>query len=335
MSLSTPDSEHVLKSTADDETTSDFDDDSTTHDSGVVTSQSYDSCSATAASATTLISALSSPHKHVCIEPDPASDYSEMAEPVKAHLASVNILDGTVPREPDETDAEYRHRLNKINVLSLAAEFAELKKQDADALPFDLHKAAAAAVAAGGDTDTMSDMSTSESSTSESSERLCDSAVVTPAEMTRDFAETIGTATTIMPPARPNSIRRASDSNDNIVTDDVQNKMAAVNLLDGLRKVDNVDATTRRAKMDSSVTSMEGDFDVYNIETTLPHMDWAMLEQQLKKAAEEEEQQKKVCAGVIVTVRLCTIDWLWFSCIWCDVIDWFDWFVCVCVCGWM
>ena len=137
-------------------------------------------------------------------------------------------------------------------------------------------------------------------------------------------------ASVYYPPARPNSIRRASDSNDNLM-DEVSQKMARTNL-DGLPTSTNIPATSSgavlsnkdqvdsisvnkpqtdsdvggvgvkdapkspRRKMDSSVTSVEGDFDVYNIETTLPQMDWALLEQQLKKAAEEEELQKKVGA---------------------------------------
>ena len=47
------------------------------------------------------------------------------------------------------------------------------------------------------------------------------------------------------------------------------------------------------------------DFDVYNIENTLPEvMDWTLLEQQLQQAA-EEQQQRQVARGVCVIMMLC------------------------------
>jgi hypothetical protein len=107
-------------------------------------------------------------HAHLLlIEPDPnsfCSDYSEMGEPIREHLANVQIIvradldlgntaapapaspshhqqqDGSLQRAADESDEEYARRVRKTNYLSLAQEFAALKRINADALPFDLHQ---------------------------------------------------------------------------------------------------------------------------------------------------------------------------------------------------
>ena len=308
MSLSTPDSERILQDNScgtEEEEEGDscvWDEDDT--DSGHVTQSSSST-------------ATPSIH-HVFIEPEPescVSDYSEMADPIKEHLANVEIVQkealdnelksardsektkefvvrGKIQREPDETDEEYNKRLKKINFLSLAQEFAELKKIDADALPFDLHKSTTE-LQAQAQSPMSEDMSTSESSEA-SSGRL--STLATPSEdpFTRgEFPEEVIPHIPPPPPARPNSVRRSSDSNDNVLLDSVVARMAATTIdeLPAAPKGGNEINSGLKNKMDMSV---EGDFDVYNIETTLPQMDWALLEQQLKKAAEEEEKQKKV-----------------------------------------
>lgn len=83
------------------------------------------------------------------------SDYSEMADPVKEHLANVQIircpdLDPTSPtqfmvrekvlRGLGEGEEEFVRRLRKTNFLSLAQEFADVKRQNENALPFNLHE---------------------------------------------------------------------------------------------------------------------------------------------------------------------------------------------------
>jgi len=87
------------------------------------------------------------------------SDYSEMADPVKEHLANIHLLQEAelrfgsvlglpphqsyamrpwlaVDRRPDEDEVEFLQRRRKINFLSLAQEFAAVKKVYPDALPF-------------------------------------------------------------------------------------------------------------------------------------------------------------------------------------------------------
>ena len=91
------------------------------------------------------------------------SDYSEMADPVKEHLASIHLLQEAelqfgsvlglpaqqlhlirpwlaVQRRPGEDEVEFLRRQRKINFLSLAQEFAAVKTVNPDALPFNLHK---------------------------------------------------------------------------------------------------------------------------------------------------------------------------------------------------
>jgi len=91
------------------------------------------------------------------------SDYSEMADPVKEHLASIHILQEaelrfgsglglsaqqsyavrpwlSIQRRPDEDEAEFLQRQRKVNFLSLAQEFAAIKKANPHALPFNLHR---------------------------------------------------------------------------------------------------------------------------------------------------------------------------------------------------
>lgn len=83
------------------------------------------------------------------------SDYSEMADPVKEHLASIHLLQEaelrfgsvlgirpwlTLQQRPDEDEIDFLKRQRKVNFLSLAQEFAAVKKLNPDALPFDVHK---------------------------------------------------------------------------------------------------------------------------------------------------------------------------------------------------
>lgn len=91
------------------------------------------------------------------------SDYSEMADPVMEHLASIHLLQEAelrygsvlglpvqqpygmrpwlaVQRRPDEDEIEFLQRQRKMNFLSLAQEFAAIKMANPDALPFNLHR---------------------------------------------------------------------------------------------------------------------------------------------------------------------------------------------------
>ena len=93
-------------------------------------------------------------------EPDTesiVSDISEIAEPLREHfVANVKIIhqedldagntmypssgdEPEIERNSNESEEDYQKRVKKINFLSLAQEFAELKKQNSSALPLNLH----------------------------------------------------------------------------------------------------------------------------------------------------------------------------------------------------
>lgn len=92
------------------------------------------------------------------------SDYSEMGVPVKEHLTSIHLLQEAelrfgaaafglqlacgsrlrptaVHRRPDDEDeVDFLRRQRKLNFLSLAQEFAAVKRQNPEALPFDVRR---------------------------------------------------------------------------------------------------------------------------------------------------------------------------------------------------
>ena len=335
------------------------------------------------------------------IEPEPdsvASDYSEMADPIKEHLANVQIIQKEdldtgntmfpdqfsvgqkITQGPDESDEEFTRRLRKINYLSLAQEFAALKKVDADALPFGLQKGVHKLH------NVLSPMS--ETSSETGSERyMTDSAEVTPMESVKEFvprSSSVGGSTdpqmdsctrkeawkespnfsptnqiyesatdnitsqntnntssqidnqkqnktlSSLDPRDQSPKRHAGLSKHDIETQKLQGANNSTSLNDANQRtcvtnssdnfLDEVSSHTDDVDSESTVisagkrpeTSNErkksgmdeklGDFDVYNIETTLPQVDWETLEKQLKKAA-EEEQQKAVVRSNIYCIR--------------------------------
>lgn len=304
------------------------------------------------------------------------SDYSEMADPLKEHLANVQILQSRemestlytnpfgvsqkVPRTSEETDEQYSKRLKKINYLSLAQEFAELKKIDADALPFNLHKEGQVALQ---DASPMS-----EASSEDSPGVLTGSAANTPddgpsldpirGDLIENHLSEIERLTEDMKTLTSN----VNESTDTPPGAKLQNQMEVQNLMnqnkgpnikdsnksskDKESTKDNElkdsedpvkDSNESKASLDSkeskNILSKESsssnlkavetgqpgkspksavspgsekleDFDVYNIESTLPQMDWAMLEAQLQKAAEEERKKREVGINLFAVQQL-------------------------------
>ena len=283
------------------------------------------------------------------IEPEPdsvVSDYSEMADPLKEHLANVQIIQKEdldvgntmfsnqfsvgqkIMRSPDETEEEFTKRLRKINYLSLAQEFAALKKIDADALPFDLRRAPQDLTRIRG-----SPMSETSSETDPT-----DSSTTTPMEVIQEFAplvpNPIGVSRVSTSSKLTERFERAikpkeawsklpsgdkpdnQSSGDGVLASDPALQRAAGKVLSSGNINANVDEPDSESKplmpgsgnsmlkpepidkklpnMPSPGTEKLGDFDVYNIETTLPQLDWTALEAQLQRAAEEERQKHRV-----------------------------------------
>jgi hypothetical protein len=292
------------------------------------------------------------------IEPDPnsfSSDYSEMAEPIREHLANVQIIcredlamgntvgpgaglplpsaSAGVPsgleRGLDETDESYNRRVRVTNYLSLAQEFAALKKADSRALPFDLHrssnlsKAECSSSSDEGDDDDDSDLdeaddgrsgntATAESvsqsqvhsmepktyhplpgrdgdqkSTSKcSNSKPCIPDVVASSNQSETNALPSGrcSITSALPSSAPQSSATASAQHRSGVV-----KCSGHDANDG-SKTSSSDMTNKGNVVPE--TSVAEEFEVYTIETALPHVEWERLEQQFSKSSEEEKKRR-------------------------------------------
>lgn len=295
--------------------------------------------------------------KHV-IEAEPesiASDYSEMADFVKEHLANVHIVrkddletgntqfpadrftvEQKVPRQPGETDDEYNKRLRKLNYLSLAQEFAELKKIDADALPFDRHCdrtledfSPTSDIEVDTSPSTMATPMASGLPIIQLDNMDSDRLAGPPGLLTGRLAWTEGTS---IGSGENNDVNRRDTDTNGLVPDrdkPVQQR-ANHHQRSGPSCCDNIAdksscVSGSQSQSQSAPTGQHGsimsedipladepdeesqclagvgtnapgsgvmEFDVYNIETALPEMDWAKLEKQLELAAEEETKRK-------------------------------------------
>lgn len=180
------------------------------------------------------------------VEADPISDCSEMAAPIKAHLASVTA-DRALPREKEETEEAYARRLRKINLLSLAQEFAALKRIEPGAVPFE---------------------------------------AASPMSEGSDMADSSGSASLASTPLGGGGAR---DINCNVERP-VESKQANSNHRKspetGETGKETISGNVDRGRLDNEI------FDVYNIESTLPHVNWELLEEQLNRSAEEQKQQR-------------------------------------------
>ena len=268
-------------------------------------------------------------NKNIIIDADPesnVSDYSEMADCIKEHLANVQIIqkedldientlqnDALVQQKifrlPGESDMDYAKRLRKLNFLSLAQEFAALKKVDSDALPFGAHKAQLP------------------SPMSEGSEASDLSSVPTPIEGKKDFvtgkpkgkakeawqaSDHLSNPGHILKMKNPTHSSQSTDAY-HVSSDTSKVSANSEDEPDSESNVITTGSTEDRemssfekqhealspfkhsklcAKEGGSSTSGKGDFDVYNMECTLPTVDWDKLEHELQKAAEEERNKK-------------------------------------------
>ncbi|KAK3095032.1 hypothetical protein FSP39_009375 [Pinctada imbricata] len=204
-----------------------------------------------------------------------ASDYSEVSVPLrelaeseveivqKADLADKSFVpsstaNSAIQRNPEETDEEFSKRVRKINLLSIAQEFADLKKVNAKALPFGLHK---------------SYIEGESSSSGESSRQS--SEMNTPSDPSITFND--------------NDITRGCKNQ----RGDLNSNISENNSLKSKKNSNSKKNDNDKSTVDGSEN--DGDFDVYNIETAVPNMDWEALERQLQLATQEEQTRQKVC----------------------------------------
>lgn len=250
------------------------------------------------------VSELAAPLKVLAeTEVDIVEKVNQRKEPSSLPLAgdsrsSVTSV-GIIERNPRETDEEFSKRVRKLNFLSLAQEFAELKKIDANALPFDLHKGRRFVCSSESPDDSL-DGQSSASCTMETGELAKgDNPPSGIATLPKNFKLVQGMSklSTSGDGSLPKNHQLQQSSSSSFAS---PAKNAAAAMVKDDRKLPaNMGRNSpakergvRKASMGSS-ERLE-DFDVYNIETTLPQMDWETLEQQLQLAAAEEEKKKEV-----------------------------------------
>ncbi|KAI8772358.1 schwannomin-interacting protein 1 [Biomphalaria glabrata] len=274
------------------------------------------------------------------------SDYSELGGPLKDIERDVNFVDKDFLRTDDvfavpalssafweqeelekrdgETEEDFERRVRKVNLLSLAQEFAELKKVDSQACAINFHKNQSVRNLARGvsplnsrgqSLERVGRRATSKSPLRCIGRRLSKE-LPGEASMNKTCAESTHNtsldlhanlqgkplANMVVPKADDlpvNEARRRDSNSDlpaNMRPDRCANspnlgrsaKMSASN-----RSRDGSGSRVGVAKNQQTQQSSdcEGDFEVYNIETTLPQMNWELLEKQLQAAAEEEKQR--------------------------------------------
>ncbi|XP_052104496.1 IQCJ-SCHIP1 readthrough transcript protein-like [Mytilus californianus] len=197
----------------------------------------------------------------------PLREFSDIHIYDKNELTDSSVSTGKLERRVRETEEDFSRRVRKTNLLSIAQEFAELKKVNADALPFDLHKSQ----------NLVEETSSSECSSATSSKNP--SEMNTPSEVrSNPFQDVSATSETKTKDLNSNSIKEMlMNERKNKSSPNQSPKRSAVN--GQLKQTNDIDG--------------QDDFDVYNIETAIPQMDWDTLEQQLQQAAEFERRKKE------------------------------------------
>ena len=267
----------------------------------------------------------------------------QMADFVREHLANVQIVrkddletgntqfpdqfavEQKVPRHPGETDADYGRRLRKLNYLSLAQEFAELKKVDIDAVPFDV-RCGELSSDASPDVDPSSDgglptiqldaevyvAPSGEQTQTQTAREAWTESTSDGSAVDVNKCETVGDKQSVNkledqtvnhhPASEPSCCDNDADKSSCIP--------AVIPASAGLSQLTpgqhGSDMNPGRASPDKESECVDHGvkgcapevgnivFDVYNIETTMPDMDWSILERHLELAAAEEEAKKKV-----------------------------------------
>ncbi|KAL5004856.1 hypothetical protein ScPMuIL_018312 [Solemya velum] len=241
------------------------------------------------------------------------SDYSEVVGPLrdleengvvivqkcdldKNSFSCLSKLDGesSLEKKTGETDEDFDRRQKKLNFLSLAQEFAELKKLNAAALPFDLHNLQIVSP----ESDSVSlteiqpnclpleeprmDLGRQNEFLNNNSENDINRNIVKTDKSYHDERD----------------CRERSDSgnisNLYISTTNSKNNVVSNISTESECNKDSGQLMEKSSDKGSNMSKSEssGDFDVYNIETALPPMDWETLEKQLELAAEEEEKRQ-------------------------------------------
>ena len=230
-----------------------------------------------------------------------------------------------IQRFPGEFDEDYNRRLKKHNFLKLAHKFVELKKVDASILPFDLHKYSdytdidvarvEKAKEKNHNQPTLDEdphmMAEILSQSEESFSRVVNKENCDENENSKAPCDIIDIHLDHIDSGKSNHERTKEIETKN--SDDINETDALIKTptmvsggseiamvapagnQDGLRDNGTNSGKSQKSDKDSSVLDEDlCPFDVYNIETALPDINWETLEESLKKASEEEKLRQEV-----------------------------------------
>lgn len=251
-----------------------------------------------------------------------SSDYSEVVGPLrdleengivimeKCYLEKHSFsclpkldVENSLKKRSVESEEDFDRRQKKINFLSLAQEFAELKKLNAAALPFDLHNLQITSPE-------------SESVSVAEIQPKCIPQVESKMELGRqneflnNNSENDINRNIVKSDKQHDHIQKNIESG-NILNNDFSHGNTKNNAVTNLSTdLDNnrshvMESSDEGSNMSKSEGS--GDFDVYNIETAIPPMDWETLEKQLELAEEEEEKRQFVSIASTITFVMVNI----------------------------
>ena len=238
-----------------------------------------------------------------------------------------------IHRFPGEFDEDYNRRLKKHNFLKLAHKFVELKKVDASILPFDLHKYSDYTDVASVEKATEKNHNqpsldedphmmaeilsqSGESFSSVVNKEDCDENENSkaPCDINEIHLDHIDSGKSNNERTKDIETKNSDDEIEAKNSDDDNNEndaliktpttvsggseivmVALAENQDGLR--DDATNSGKSQKSDKDSSALDEDlcpFDVYNIETALPDINWETLEESLKKASEEEKLRQEV-----------------------------------------
>ena len=241
---------------------------------------------------------------------------------------ALQTKDTDIQRFPGELDEDFNRRLKKHNFLKLAHSFAELKKADASVLPFDLHKYPDFVIKDSADKSSEENhnppsldskpwaMAELLSQSKESfpcvvNKADCDENDNTkaPCDISDIHLDDTDSGNNI--DVRTREIENKSDNISDKESDtskEISNMVAGENesvivpsikiqgssddnaANSGLSQKSESENTTEYKTLDEDLCP----FDVYNIETALPNINWETLEESLKKASEDEKLRQQV-----------------------------------------
>lgn len=217
-----------------------------------------------------------------------------------------------IQRIPCESDEDYERRLKKHNFLQDAHRFVELKKVDANILPFDLHKFSHL----GNKNNSNIVGRTEESDRFPGSESSCQNMSEILSQSKESFASAVNEGSC----DNSDNIKALCDTGDeltgikgNIRTRECDTKSdfrdnsqlsgdggsSADQMIDSGIQIE-ADIDNSNGSKGSKTDEEEiGPFEVYNIETALPNINWETLEESLRKASEEEKLRQEVGCNTI------------------------------------